>query len=140
MHVGVVRHVGQTIDGHLSGRPFSHVNDGDLLQSVRLMVQWRRVGRTKITNVKGHADEGTVADMRVREVDRVGGHEADAVAEMRGRRVHCSITDARRRVNGGCARWFPVVHNFHHFFIAIAKTVVNCDDLGWYLLASGGLV
>ena len=34
------------------------------------------------TKVKGHADEGMVAMCLVREVDRIGNHEADAAADM----------------------------------------------------------
>ena len=45
----------------------------------------------------------------------------------RRRRVHCSITDARRMVNGACARWYPVVKELQHVFVAIARTVVNHD-------------
>ena len=46
-----------------------------------------------------------VAMGRVREVDRMGNNEADAAADMGRRRVHCSITDARRLVYGACAHW-----------------------------------
>ena len=42
------------------------------------------------------------------------------------RRVHGSITDARRLV----ARWYPVVKELQHFFVAIARTVVNHDGSG----------
>ena len=68
--------------------------------------------------------------MRVREVHRIGNHEADAAADMGSRRVHCSITDTRRLANGTCARWYPVVKEFQHFFVAIARTVVNHDGSG----------
>ena len=83
----------------------------------------------KVAEVEGHADEGMVADGRAREIDRVGDNEADAAADMGRRRLHCSITDARRYVNGGCARWYPIVSDLHHLFIAIARTLGE-DDHG----------
>ena len=64
----------------------------------------------------------------VREVDRIGNNEADAAADMGRRRVHDSITNARRLFNAACARWYPIVKELQHFFIAIARTVVNLDD------------
>ena len=66
----------------------------------------------------------------VREIDRVGNNEADAAADIGRRRVHDSITDARRLLNVASARWYPIVKELQHFFIAIARTVVNLDDFG----------
>ena len=66
----------------------------------------------------------------VREVDRIGNNEADAAADMGRRRVHDSITDARRSFNAACAHWYPIVKELQHFFVAIARTVVNHDDSG----------
>ena len=71
-----------------------------------------------------------VALGRVREVDRKGNNEADAAADMGRRRVHDSITDARRLSNAACARWNPIVKELQHFFVAIARTVVNHDESG----------
>ena len=109
MHVGVdnlnvVSHVGSLIAGLWSGRPFPLVNDGDLLLLVQRVVRCRGRSNTLVSKVKGHADEGMVATGRV----RVGNDEADAAADMGRRRVHCSITDARRLLNGACARWYPI--------------------------------
>ena len=56
----------------------------------------------------------------VTEVDHIGNKEADAAADMGRRRVHCSITDAVRLVSAACARWYPIVQEPHHFFIADA--------------------
>ena len=71
-----------------------------------------------------------VAMGRVREVDRMDNNEADAAADMGRRRVHCSITDARRLFNAACARWYPSVKELQHFFVAFARTVGNLDDSG----------
>ena len=63
---------------------------------------------------------------RVREIDRIGNNEADAAALGRGR-VHHSAVFARRVVTRSCARWYPIVRELHHFFIAIARSVLNDD-------------
>ena len=98
----VVNHVFRIIAGGRSGPPFPLVNDGGLILFDRRLVQWRGLGSTQVTKVKGHADEGMVALGRVREVDRIGNNEADAAADMGRRRVHCSITDARRTAVPDC--------------------------------------
>ena len=114
LHVGadnlnVVNHLAGIIAGRRVGRPFSLVNDGDLLLMVQQLVQWRGTGSSAVTKVKGHADEGLVAQGRVREVDRIGNNEADAAADLGRKRVHHSISDARRLVNKACGRWYPLV-------------------------------
>ena len=93
------------------------------------MVRWREHGSSAISKVKGHADEGLVARGRVREVDRIGNNEADAAADLGRKRVHHSISDARRLVNRACARWFPLVCELHRYFIAIARAALNDDGL-----------
>ena len=120
MHVGVdnlnvVNNVGSLIAGRWSGRPFPLVNDGDLLLLVQRMVRCRGRGNTLVSEVKVDADEGMVAMGWVREVDRIGNDEADAAADMGRQRVHCSVTDARRLVNGACSCWYPVVKELHSF-------------------------
>ena len=127
MHIGVdnlnvVNHVSSLIANRWSGRPFPLVNDGDLLCLAQRMVRSRGRGNTLVSKVKGHADEGLVAMGPVREVDRIGNNETDAAADMGRWRVHDSITDARRLFNA--------VKELQHFFIAIARTVVNLDDSG----------
>ena len=94
------------------------------------MARSRGRGNTLVSKVKGHADEGLVAMGRVGEVDRIGNNDADAAADMGRRRVHDSITDARRLFNAACARWYPIVKELQHFFIVITRTVVNLDDSG----------
>ena len=132
MHVGVdnlnvVRHVSRIINDGCTGKPFPVVNDGDLLLKVHQFVRWRGPGNTAVSKVKGHADEGLVASGRVREVDRVGNNEADAAAALGWERVHHSVSFVRGVVARSCARWYPVVRDLHHFFIAIARSVVNND-------------
>ena len=135
LHVGVdnlnvVNHLSSLIASRWSGRPFPLVNDGDLLGLAQEIVRSRGRGNTLVSKVKGHADEGLVAMGRVREVDRIGNNEADAAADMGRRRVHDSITDARRLFNAACAHWYPIVKELQHFFVAIARTVVNYDGSG----------
>ena len=65
MHVGVdnlnvVRHVSRIIDDECTSKPFSLVNDGDLLR-IQQLVFWREVANAAVSKVKGHADEGLVA-------------------------------------------------------------------------------
>ena len=135
MHIGVdnlsvVSHVSSLIANRWTGRPFPLVNDGDILCLAQRKVQSRGPGKTLVSKVEGHADEGLVPMGQVREEDRCGNDEADAAADMGRRRVHGSITDARRLVNGACARWYPIVKELQHFIIAIARTVVGLDGSG----------
>ncbi len=134
MHVGVgnlnvVRHVSRIIDGRCTTKPFSLVNDGDLFLKIQQFVRWRGLDTSAVSEVKGHADEGLVALGRVREVDRIGNNEADAAAALGRRRVHHSVAYAREMVTRSCARWYPIVREFHHFFIAIARSVLNDDGM-----------
>ena len=134
LHVGVdnlnvVNHLAGIIAGRRVGRPFSLVSDGDLFLLAQQLVRWRGSGSSAVTKVKGHADEGLVAQGRVREVDRIGNNEADAAADLGRKRVHHSISDARRLVNRACVRWYPVVCELHRFFIAIARAALNDDGL-----------
>ena len=66
---------------------------------------------------------------RVREVDRIGNNEADAAAALGKGRVHHSVAFAREAVTRSCARWYPVVRELHHFFIAIARSFLNDDGM-----------
>ena len=132
MHIGVdnlnvVNHFSSLIANKWAGRPFPLDNDGDLVLLVQRMVRGRGRGNTLVTKVEGHADEGMVAMGRVREVDRIGSNEADAAADIGWRRVHGPFPDARRLANAACARWYPVVKELQHFFVAIARTVVDHD-------------
>ena len=45
----------------------------------------------------------------------------------RRRRVGNAVIDARRNLSGVCGRWYPVNLDFHRFFIAISRAVVNHD-------------
>ena len=64
---------------------------------------------------------------RVREVNRFGNNAADEAADFGRRRVGNAIIDARRNLSGGCGRWYLVILDFHRFFIAISRAVVNHD-------------
>ena len=132
MHVGVdnlnvVIHLAGLIAGRHAGRPFPLVNDGDLQDLAQKMIWKRGADTAAVSKVKGHADEGLVAEGRVRELDRIGNNEADAAADLGRRRVHHVITDARRVYNRACTRWYPVVRDLHRFFIAVARAELNED-------------
>ena len=68
-----------------------------------------------------------VLNGRVREVDRLGNNAADVAADFGRRRVGNIVIDARRNLSGVCGRWYPVILDFHRFFIAISRAVVNHD-------------
>ena len=130
MHVGiynlnVVNHLAGIIAGGRVGRPFPLVNDGDLLALAQRLFRWRGPRAAAVSKVKGHADEGMVAQGRVRDVDRIGNNEADEAADLGRKRVHHVVSDARRSLNRACTRWYPVVCEF---FIAIARAALNEDD------------
>ena len=84
-NVGDVRHVGRLLDGRHGSVPLELVSDGDLLFLIDRMLHLRGRDTVRITEVKGHADEGMVLDGRVREVDRLGNDAADEAANF-GRR------------------------------------------------------
>ena len=106
---------------------FELVHDGDLLLLIDRMHHLRGLDTVRITRVKGHADEGMVLDVRVREVDRFGNNSADEAADFGRRRLGNAVIDARRNLSGYCGRWYPVILSLHRFFIAISGAVVNHD-------------
>ena len=134
MHIGVdnlnvVNHVAGIISGRRTGRPLSLGNDGDLLLKVQQMVEWRGFGIAAVTKVKGHADEGLVAQGRVREVDRIGNNEADAAADLGGSGLTMLLLMLVGFFGRACVRWYPVVQKLHRCFIAIARTALNEDGV-----------
>ena len=129
--LGVVRHVGRLLDDCSFATPLELVTDGDLLILIRRMIDLRGHDTVRVTEVKGHADEGMVFDGRVRElVDRLGNNAADEAADFGRRRVSPSVVDARRILSGVCGRWYPVLLDLRRFFIAISRAVVNHDGFG----------
>ena len=60
----------------------------------------RRLVWTRVSKVKGHADEEMVASGQVRALDKVGNDQADDAADHGRRRVTGSVIDARRHL--GC--------------------------------------
>ena len=60
-----------------------------------------------------------VLDGRVRGIDKLGNDAADEAADFGRRRVSNLVIDARRNLSGVCGRWYPVLLDFHRFFIAI---------------------
>ena len=51
-------------------------------------------------------------------------------ADFGRRRVSPAVIDARRNLSGVCGHWYPILLDLRRFFIAIARAVVNHDDLG----------
>ena len=126
------------LDGCSSSTPLELVTDGDLLLLLRRMIDLRGSNTVRVTEVKGHADEGMVSDGRVRELDRLGNDAADEAADFGRRRVGPAVIDARRNLSGVCGRWYPVLLDLHRFFIAISRAAVNHDGFGG--TASGPMV
>ena len=122
-----VQIVEQIQGGLLDGRgcfvPFELVKDGDLLVLIERMLRLRGLNTVQVTKVKGHADVGMVLDGRVREVDRLGNDAAGEAADFGRRRVGNAVIDARRNLPGVCSRWYPVILDFHRFFIATSPAV-----------------
>ena len=117
--------LGVCLNGHRSSFPFELVKDGDLLLLIERMLRLRGLDTVRITEVKGHGDEGTVLDGRVRDIDRLGNNAADEAADFGRRRVGNAVIDARRNLSGVCGHWYPVLLDLHRFFIAISRAVVN---------------
>ena len=128
-NLGVVRNVGRLLDDCSFAAPLELVTDGDLLVLIRRMLDLRGRDTVRVTEVKGHADEGMVFYGRVRELDRVGNNAADEAADFGRRRVGPAVIDARRKLSGVCGRWYPVLLDLHRFFVAISRAVVNHDGV-----------
>ena len=126
-NLNVVRHVSRILEGRVSCRPFELTFDGDLLIIIERMIHLRGVQSTKVSKVKGHADDDMVAVGRVRVEDRIGNDLADRAAGFGRRRVSDLVIDVRRRFLSACSSWYPVVLELHRFFIAIARAAVNDD-------------
>ena len=116
-NLGVVRHVGQILDGRTSSVPFELRNDGDLLLLIDRMVRRRGAGTVRISKVKGHADEIMVRAGQVRDIDRLGNNAADEAADFGRHRVNHAVIDARRNLSGVCNRWYPVILDLHGFLL-----------------------
>ena len=78
-NTGVVRHVGRLLEGNAGSRPAELVKDGDLILLIGKMLRLRGLDTVRISEVKGHADEGMVLDGRIREIDRLGNDAADVL-------------------------------------------------------------
>ena len=57
-NLDVVRHVSRNLEGRVPCRPFEFTFDGDLLTIIERMIHLRGVQSTKVSKVKGHADDG----------------------------------------------------------------------------------
>ena len=100
-NLGVVRHVGQLLAGrHHGSVPYELVKDDDLLLLLERMLHLRGLDTVRISEVKGHADEGMVLDGRVREVDRLGNDAADEAADFGRRRVSIAVINTCRNLSG----------------------------------------
>ena len=129
-NANVVGHVARMLAGKKAARPYELRVDGDLLVLVQKLLDARGPGTTKISKVKGHADESLVRRGQVRELDKVGNDMADRAADFGRRRVACGILDARRHLSNARRSWYPVLCELQRFFIAISRAVVNEDGRG----------
>ena len=107
------------LEGRVPCRPFELTFDGVVLTIIERMIHLRGDQSTKVSKVKGHADDDMVAVGRVRVEDRIGNDLADRAADFGRRRVSDLIIDVRRRFLSACSSWYPVVLELHRFFIAI---------------------
>ena len=96
--------------------PFELCTDGDLLTLIPDFIRKRDRGTVRITNVKGHADEGMVLDGKVRALDKAGIDLADRAADFGRRRLSPGIIDAKRLCLAACREWYPIVSDLHRFF------------------------
>ena len=129
-NANVVGHVGRMLAQKAHGKPYELLVDGDLLALIHMLISVRGPRTTKISKVKGHADEELVRRGKVREVDKKGNDMADRAADFGRRRVGAGILDARRNLSNACGTWYPVIRELHRFFIAISRAVVNEDGCG----------
>ena len=97
------------------------------------MLDLRGRDAVRVTKVKRHADEDMVFDGRVRELDRLGNNAADEAADFGRRRVEPAVMDdlqalgGRRRLVSSEVVLVGEEVDFHRFFIAISRAVVNHD-------------
>ena len=115
--LNIVRHVGRLLGGHRRSTPSELVNDGDLLLLDDRMLRLGGLDTVRITEVKGHADEGMVLDGRVRDQDRSGNNSADETADFGRRRVDLAVVNAGRSLSGVCGRWYPLLLSLHSFLM-----------------------
>ena len=80
-NLGVVRHVGRQLDGNVGSRPPELVKDDDLTLLIGRVLRLRGLDTVRISKVKGHADQVTVREGGVRELDRLGNNAADEAAD-----------------------------------------------------------
>ena len=125
-NLNVVRHVSHILSGASRGRPLHLCTDGDFLS--KLLTSFvRGIRTTQVPKVKGHADDCTVRDGRVRALDKAGNDLADRAADFGRNRLPTGIIDARRLCTAAWRERYPIVFDLHQFFIAIARAVVNED-------------
>ena len=114
---------GVCFDGHHGSPPFELVNDGDLLfassENASSLGVWTRFGLLRLWCML------ITPWFLVGEDDRLGNDAADEAADIGRRRVGNAVIDARRNLSGVCGRSYPVILDFHRFFISISRAVVN---------------
>ena len=85
-------------------------------------------GSHRVSLVKGHADGDMVRRGQVCELDRIGNDVVDEAADFGRWRVHCSVIFMLGvGFSALCGRWYRVVRDLHHFFIAVSRAIVIDD-------------
>ena len=107
-------------------RPFELTFDEDLLTIIVRMIHLRGVQKTKVSKVKGHADDDMVAVGRVRVEDRIGNDLADRAADFGRRRVSDLVIDVRWRFLSACSSWYPVVYG-----VSFVELLILYERWGW---------
>ena len=125
----MVGHVGRTIAQKDLERPLELLVDGDLLSLVKMLV-WLEVLVLLLSP--------SLRVMRMRawfgvaklETDEFGNDMAGEAADLGRHRVDADVIAARNSFAGACRDWYPVTRDFHRFFIAISRAIVNDDGKG----------
>ena len=128
--IASMRHATRLIDGVMLYCPYALVQDGDLLRLVQHVIRGRSVGFIYASKVQGHADDVMARRQQVREIDSLGYHAADELADFGRRRCHCSVIDVWRNLSGLCGWYHPVIRDLQHFTIATSRAVVHDDGGG----------
>ena len=129
------------LEGRVPCRPFELTFDVDFLTIIERMIHLRGVQSTRVSKVKGHADDDMVAVGRVRVEDRISNDLADRAADVGRRRVSDLIIDVRRRFLSACFSWYPVVLELHRsLLLSLVLLSMMMVVLGLLCILQFGLV
>ena len=93
------------------------------IYSYLLKTCWCKKGvqSTRITKVKGHADDEMVRLIVVEQVDTGANDQADKAADLGRRHVGARVMDGRRVFSQACHIWYPILYDLLWVFISVAE-------------------